>query len=119
MYAWGDSELPQEEVDRIIYAIAKRIHAYGMDVAAIIALESFKPLANIGGEMSRMLVSPILPILGQEYNMLGDKLIYIFHERKNLEKLIKILEDMSREDEEKKKLSKQKKDEDTEKENPA
>lgn len=115
MYAWGDSELPQEEIDRIIHSIAKKIHMYGMDTPAIIALESFKPLANMGGELSRMLFSPFLPILGPEYNMLGDKLIYIFHERKNLEKLISLLEEMSREDEEKKKLEKKKPDEETEK----
>lgn len=95
MYAWGDSELPEEEVDRILQVVAKRIHAFGMDLVAILTLETMKPLSNVGGELSRMLLSPILPALGPDYNLMGDKLIYIFENRKNVEKLIKILEEMT------------------------
>lgn len=102
MYAWGDSELPEEEIDRILQAVAKKIHAYGMDLVAILTLETIKPLTNIGGELGRMLLSPILPALGPDYNMMGDKLIYIFENKKNVEKLIMTLEEMTRVDEEKK-----------------
>ncbi len=102
MYAWGESELPEEEMDRILQATAKKIHAYGMDTVAIITLETIKPLTNIGGEIGRMLLSPILPALGPDYNMMGDKLIYIFENKKNVEKLIMTLEEMTRVDEEKK-----------------
>lgn len=102
MYAWGDSELPEEEIDRILQAAAKKIHAYGMDLVAILTLETIKPLTNIGGEIGRMLLSPILPALGPDYNMMGDKLIYIFENKKNVEKLIMTLEEMTRVDEEKK-----------------
>ena len=109
MYAWGDDDLPEEEVDRILQTIAKRIHAYGMDTAAIIALETVKPLSNLGTELSRMFFSPFLPILGPEYNLLGDKLMYVFQKRQNVEKLITVLEDMAREDEERKKEAKAKK----------
>jgi len=109
MYAWGDDDLPEEEVDRILKTIAKRIHAYGMDTAAIIALETVKPLSNLGTELSRMFFSPFLPILGPEYNLLGDKLMYVFQKRQNVEKLITVLEDMAREDEERKKEAKAKK----------
>jgi len=109
MYAWGDDDLPEEEVDRILQTIAKRIHAYGMDTAAIIALETVKPLSNLGTELSRMFFSPFLPILGPEYNLLGDKLMYVFQKRQNVEKLITVLEDMAREDEERRKEAKAKK----------
>ena len=102
MYAWGDSELPEEEIDRILQMAAKKIHAYGMDLVAILTLETIKPLTNIGGEIGRMLLSPILPALGPDYNMMGDKLIYIFENKKNVEKLIMTLEEMTRVDEEKK-----------------
>ncbi len=109
MYAWGDDDLPEEEVDRIIQTIAKRIHAYGMDTAAIITLETVKPLSNLGTELSRMFFSPFLPILGPEYNLLGDKLMYVFQKRQNVEKLITVMEDMAQEDEERKKEAKAKK----------
>lgn len=101
MYAWGDSELPEEEVDRILHVVAEKIHAFGMDLVAILALETIKPLTNVGGELSRMVLSPILPALGSDYNLIGDKLIYIFQNRKNVEKLITILEEMTRVEEEK------------------
>ena len=101
MYAWGDSELPEEEVDRILHVVAEKIHAFGMDLVAILALETIKPLTNVGGELSRMVLSPILPALGPDYNLIGDKLIYIFKNRKNVEKLITILEEMTRVEEEK------------------
>ena len=42
-----------------------------------------------------MLLSPILPALGPDYNLMGDKLIYIFENRKNVAKLITILEEMT------------------------
>ncbi len=106
MYAWGDSELSEEEIDRIIHSVATKIHAYGMDTIAIIALESAKPLSNLGAELSRMFFSPFLPILGPEINLIGDKLIYVFQDRKNLEKVITLLEDISKEDEEKKEARK-------------
>jgi hypothetical protein len=109
MYAWGDDDLPDEEVDKILQAIAKRIHAYGMDTAAIITLETVKPLSNLGTELSRMFFSPFLPILGPEYNLLGDKLLFIFQKRTNVEKLITILENMTREEEDKRKEEKAKK----------
>ena len=101
MYAWGDSELPEEEVDRILHVVAEKIHAFGMDLVAILALETIKPLTNVGGELSRMVLSPILPALGSDYNLIGDKLIYIFQNRKNVERLITILEEMTRVEEEK------------------
>lgn len=109
MYAWGDEDLSQEEVEKIIEDMATRIHAYGMGPAAIIALETVKPLSNLGTELSRMFFSPFLPIIGPEYNLLGDKLLFVFKDRENIEKLIKNLESKAEADIEKKKEAKQKK----------
>jgi ribosomal protein L12E/L44/L45/RPP1/RPP2 len=95
MYSWGDSELPAEEVDSILLKAAEKIHLYGMETAAILTLESVKPLVYVGGELSRVVLAPFLPALGPDYNTLGDKLIYVFEDRKNIEKLIQILEKMA------------------------
>ena len=114
MYAWGDEDLSEEEVTRILEKIATRIHSYGMDTPAIIALETVKPLSNLGTELSRMFFSPFLPILGPEYNMLGDKLLFVFQDRKNVERLIKLLEEIAEADAERKREEKrQKKEEKT------
>ena len=102
MYAWGDSELTEEEIDRVVNEVAVKIHAFGFDAIAIIALESAKPLSNIGAELSRMFFTPFLPILGPNINMLGDKLVYVFQDRKNIERVIKLLEQMNEEEEKKK-----------------
>jgi len=92
----GDQELTEEEVDEIIRKAAEKIHQYGMETVAILTLESVKPLVFIGGEMSRLIFSPFLPALGPDANELGENLINVFEERKNVEKLITILEKMAR-----------------------
>ncbi len=92
----SDEELTEEEVDEIIRKAAEKIQQYGMETAAILTLESVKPLVYIGGEMSRLMISPFLPALGPAANELGENLINVFEERKNVEKLIIILEEMAR-----------------------
>jgi hypothetical protein len=69
---------------------------YGIETLAILTLESVKPLVYIGGEMSRLMISPFLPALGPNANELGENLINVFEERKNVEKLITTLEEMAR-----------------------
>ena len=92
----GDQELTEEEADEIIRKTAEKIRLYGMETFAILTLESVKPLVYIGGEMSRLMISPFLPALGHNANELGKNLINVFEERKNVEKLITILEEMAR-----------------------
>ena len=89
-------ELSEEEVDEIILATAKRIKAYGMEMPAIMALESFKPLMFVGGELTRLTLSPFFPLFGSNMDILGHKLIHVFEEKKNVDKLILLLEQMSR-----------------------
>jgi hypothetical protein len=89
-------ELSEEEVDEIILETAKRIMKYGMEMPAIMALESFKPLMYVGGELTRLTLSPFFPIFGSNVDIWGQKLIYVFEEKKNVDKLIRILEKMSR-----------------------
>ena len=97
MFTVGE-ELTEEEADEIIRKVAEKIHLYGMETVAILTLESVKPLAFIGGEMSRIVLAPFLPALGQSVNELGDKLITVFEDRENIEKLITLLEEMARGD---------------------
>ena len=91
-------EVPEEEVDAIILETAKRIKKYGMEMAAIMALESLKPLAYVGGELTRLTLSPFFPMLGSNFDMWGEKVINVFEDRKNIDKLILLLEKMSDEE---------------------
>jgi len=93
-FPFDETELTEEEVDEIIEKAAEKIRKYGMETFAILTLESVKPLVYIGGEMSRLMISPFLPALGPNANELGENLINVFEERKNVEKLITILEEM-------------------------
>jgi hypothetical protein len=91
-----DVELSEEEVEEVILEAARRIKQYGMEMPAIMALESFKPLMFIGGELTRLTLSPFFPIFGSNIDLWGNKLINVFEEKKNVEKLIQLLEQMSR-----------------------
>ncbi|MCB2171997.1 hypothetical protein KQH65_04595 [archaeon] len=94
-FFFGDEELTEEEVDEIILEAALRIRKYGMEMPAIMALESFKPLMFVGGEMARLTLSPFFPIFGANVDLWGQKLIYVFEEKENVDKLITLLEKMS------------------------
>jgi hypothetical protein len=96
MYSYGDLNLTEEEVDEVLRKAAEKIHLYGMETVAILTLESVKPVVYVGGELSRVVIAPFLPALGPQYDTLGDKLITIFEDRKNIEKLIVMLEKMAR-----------------------
>jgi hypothetical protein len=96
MYPWGDVELSEEEVEEVLHGAAQKIRLYGMETVAILTLESLKPIVYVGGELSRVVLAPFLPALGPQYNMLGEKLIYVFEDRGNIERLIQILEQMTR-----------------------
>ena len=91
-------EVPEEEVDAIILETAKRIKKYGMEMAAIMALESLKPLAYVGGELTRLTFSPFFPILGANIDLWGEKLINVFEDRDNINKLILLLETITDEE---------------------
>jgi hypothetical protein len=100
---YWDIETSPDEEEELIKKTAKKIHARGIDTAVILFLESTKPLAYIGGEMSRLFISPFLPALGEPYGITGEKLINVFEKRENIEKLILLLEEMTKEDEKRKK----------------
>ncbi len=98
MFWWDRLEITPEEEERVIRKVASVIHKYGMDAAAILFLESFKPLVYIGGELGKFFISPFLPALGEEISISGEKFFRIFEKRENIERLITILEEMSAEE---------------------
>ena len=88
-----------EEEERLIHKIANKISEYGMNVPAILVLQSAKPLAYIGGELGVFFISPFLPVIGNKYSQYFEKAIDIFEKEDNIEKLIVILEQKAVEEE--------------------
>ena len=105
---WNFEVTPEDE-DEMIRKIANTIHKYGMDMAAILMIESVKPLSYIGTQMGRFFVSPFLPVFGEDIGIGGEKFLQIFEKRENVEKLIKAVEELALEEEERNKAEKAKK----------
>ena len=90
-----EEDISEEEEEEIIQAIAERIHSLGLDTAAVLVLETSKPVTRLGAGMGRVFVSPFLPLLGETSDVYGHKLLTIFENRKNVERLIQKIEKMS------------------------
>ncbi len=103
---YWDIEVTSEDEDEMIRKIAKKIHESGMNVAAILMIESFKPMAYIGAQMGRFFISPFLPVFGENIGISGEKILQIFETQENFEKLLTAVEELEREDEERKKAEK-------------
>ncbi|MEM3055662.1 MAG: hypothetical protein QW639_00330 [Candidatus Bathyarchaeia archaeon] len=96
---YWDVEVSPEEEEEIIRKAADLIHRYGMDVAAILFIESIKPLTYIGGQMGRFFLSPFLPAFGERIGRGGEKFFTVFEKRENVEKLLRLLEEKAKEEE--------------------
>jgi len=106
---YWDIEVTPEDEDEMISKIAEKIHQYGLDLPAILMIETVKPLSFIGAQMGRFFLSPFLPAFGENIGMSGEKFLQIFEKRENVEKLIKAVEALTQEEEERKKAEKAKK----------
>jgi hypothetical protein len=115
-----DVDLTPEEVIEVIQDTAKKIAEYKMETIAILTLESLKPWSYVGGELTRVALAPLIPALGDNLGLTSEKMLQVFEDRKNVEYLIKILEDNLKKEEterrRKKKEEKQKKQEKKERE---
>jgi ABC-type Zn2+ transport system substrate-binding protein/surface adhesin len=100
---YSNVELTPEEEDRLIEITARKIHEYGMEAAAILFLESSKPIAWVGGEMGRFFITPFIPIFSEEWGVKSEKFLRTFEKRENIEKLLTRLEELSHEDDKSKK----------------
>lgn len=100
---YWDIDVTPEDADELIQKAAEKIIEYSMETLAILTLESIKPWSFVGGELSRAALAPFLPALGEASGIFSEKMLRVFEERENIEKLIKILEtEVKRQEEEKK-----------------
>ena len=101
-----DLEVTPKDEDEFIEKVAQKIHEYEMETAAILLLESSKPLVWIGGEMGRFFISPFVPVISDKWGVTSEKFFLIFEKRENIEKLLKRLEELTREEDAKAKEAK-------------
>ena len=103
---YHDIEITPELETEYIEKVAKKIHEQEMDTAAILLLESSKPLVWIGGEMGRFFITPFVPIVSEKWGEIGEKFFLVFEKRENIERLLKRLEQLTQEEDDKNKAEK-------------
>ena len=81
-----------EDEEEMIRKAADKIQEYGMDMAAVLFLQSYKPLTYVGGQMGRFMIFPFFYLLGGDITQEAEKFFMIFENRDNVEKLIQLLE---------------------------
>jgi len=91
-------ETPKDKQEEWIEKAFNLITKYEMDIPAVLFLESMRPLFFYGGQFSRILVGPFMLAFWKD----GFSLIDTFENRKNVEKLIKKLEEKYQREREKK-----------------
>jgi hypothetical protein len=89
-----DVEVKPEEEEKFIEETAQRIHKYGIETVAILFIESYKPLAYLGGQIGRFFLSPYLPIVSDKWGENSERFFLTFEKRENIDKLIKRLEEL-------------------------
>jgi ABC-type Zn2+ transport system substrate-binding protein/surface adhesin len=104
---YSEIEITPELEEEYIEKVAQKIHEYEMETAAILFLESSKPLVWVGGEMGRFFITPFVPILSDKWGETSEKFFRVFEKRENIEKLMNRLEQLAQEDEEKKQREKE------------
>jgi hypothetical protein len=90
-----DEELTPEEEDEIIEWTARELYKYGMETAAILFLESYKPMSRLGTSMGTVFFTPLMPIFGDNTAIRSQKVLRLFQEDKNVERLIQRLEEIA------------------------
>lgn len=91
---WDEELTPEEEAETIEW-IALELYRYGMETAAIMFLESLKPISRYGSSMGQVVISPMLPFFGDNLMMKGEKALRIFEKDTNVEKLVQRLEELA------------------------
>ena len=97
-------DVTPEEEDQIIENVANKIYQYGLEVVGIMMLETIKPISFFGGQMGYFFTSPFLPLFGEDIHIKGEKFFRVFEKHENVDKLIKLIEQKSAEDNQKKEL---------------
>ena len=90
---YWDIELTPEEIEEVIQEAYKKITEYKMETVSILTLESLKPFSYVGGELVRAALSPVMPALGENLGLTSEKMLQVFEDRENIERLIQLLEE--------------------------
>jgi len=93
-YLW-DEELTEEQRDALIEKVVTRIRRHKMEVPAILALESHKPLAYVGASLSMTMSPFIIGLLG--YDNFNDY-SRLFSKRANWDLIVDRLEQLREEE---------------------
>lgn len=94
----------EEEMDAMIEKIANLIIKYGLETPAILFFETIRPLSLMGGSLARVFVAPWFHLVGLNTR----NVINTLEEPKNIEKLLKLIEERTAEEEKEKKKEKEK-----------
>ena len=97
-----DEKITAEDEEEMINKAAEKIHERGLDLAAVLFLQSYKPLAYVGGQIGRFMIFPFLYFMGGDISRSGEKFFNIFEKKENLEKLIMLVEKKAEEKDKKK-----------------
>lgn len=98
-------EVKPEEEDKLIEDVAELISNHELETMSLLVLNTIKPLVYVGGELGRFFIAPLLPFLNHK----ADAVIYTFEQRKNIDKLINMIErKLKEEDTNKNKAEKEK-----------
>jgi hypothetical protein len=89
-------DISEKTMDKMIDNIAQRIVQFEMEVPAILTLESSKPLSWIGSHIGRTFVAPWIGVFGYSAMAKAEEYMAIFEDRKNVERLIKRIEELSK-----------------------
>jgi hypothetical protein len=106
MYRYA-TELSPERAECLIKRLAQWIVNHRLETPAIMFLESIKPLSFIGSQMWLMYGVPMLGIVVDEHQ--SSEFGLLFEERKNVETLIRKIEELAREADKKRKGKEEKK----------
>ncbi len=101
---YRDNELTIEEEDDIINMVAQKIQEQGLEMYATFMIESVKPLSFIGANMGRAFFAPIMPALNNNTAILGENFLQVLEKRENADKLLKAIDKLTKEAEEKKRI---------------
>ena len=102
-----EMELSPEKRDEIIEKIARLVVDYGLGTPAIMALAGIKPVSYYGSQIGTILGFAFFPLIPGDW---GSNLVALFREEENVEKLVQRIEALMKEEDEAKKLEKQKKE---------
>jgi hypothetical protein len=83
---WKEST--PEEKEKMIQMVADWIRKYELETPAIFLLDTIKPLVTVFGNLGRVSLAFIMPLIGH----IGENFINTFDSAENVEKLLQIIE---------------------------